>query len=590
VMVHRALHVTRDDALERQPFVSAFGTVMTWDGRLDNRDDLRLQLRRELRADTTDVALAMAAYETWGDEGFARLVGDWSAVVFDPDRRAVVLASDYMGTRALYYRLTPTSVAWSSCLGLLAQDADVRDALDPRFIVGHLTFAVPPNVTPYRQIESVPPGHAIVVGADGMRQATRFWSLPRSEVRYRSRVTYADALRQHLADAVATHIRSTRPVWAELSGGFDSSTVVCLADRLVRQRSDLETISYVSQSSIESDERPFIRTVEEHIGRSGLHLRLEDCLGAVDAERDWITPRHPRDAGLEILRAVRQRGGRVLLSGSAGDLVMANFPDASESVLGLIARGHALAALGDLRAWSRATQKTIWDLAGRLLVQALPRQRWIDREARALLQSHSGVLNRSTLDAARQFFGLQAAGVGLWHDEISRRLTASAAARFDGRRQLLAGIQQMSEGRNLQSPSEFAGVSICYPYGHRPLVEFMLAVPAEMLYVPGETRALMRAATASILPERIRRRFSKGYAAPFLTRSTKAKLASLPASVDDYYVVQAGFLDGAVLRDRLSALKEGSCRHFGNLGLIVDVERWIRRRQHQASERSAIPA
>src|SRR6266480_5882764 len=98
-MIHRALHITPEDALERQPFTSRRGNVMTWDGRLDNRQDLLLQLWHDLEEDTTDVALAMAVYQKWGAEGFAKLVGDWSLVVWDAEKQALVMASDYMGVR-----------------------------------------------------------------------------------------------------------------------------------------------------------------------------------------------------------------------------------------------------------------------------------------------------------------------------------------------------------------------------------------------------------------------------------------------------------------------------------------------------------
>lgn len=36
--------------------------ILYWDGRLDNRDDLVLKLRESLRGDTSNAALALAAY------------------------------------------------------------------------------------------------------------------------------------------------------------------------------------------------------------------------------------------------------------------------------------------------------------------------------------------------------------------------------------------------------------------------------------------------------------------------------------------------------------------------------------------------
>src|SRR6267142_5078586 len=125
---------------------------MTWDGRLDNRDDLLLQHWRVLKEDTTDVALAMAAYEKWGEDGFARLVGDWSLALWDAAPRELLLASDYMGIRPLYYAHDRDEVAWSSDLGLLVSRLPAVE-IDDRFIVGYLTFAIPPETTPYRGIK-----------------------------------------------------------------------------------------------------------------------------------------------------------------------------------------------------------------------------------------------------------------------------------------------------------------------------------------------------------------------------------------------------------------------------------------------------
>ena len=81
--------------------------VLSWDGRLDNRSDLLLFLADSLRGETSNAALARAAYERWGSDGFVRLIGDWSLVIHDHVNRAIVLASDYAGVRPLYYHMQP---------------------------------------------------------------------------------------------------------------------------------------------------------------------------------------------------------------------------------------------------------------------------------------------------------------------------------------------------------------------------------------------------------------------------------------------------------------------------------------------------
>src|SRR5882757_9538167 len=65
-VLYRAFHTTKESRLEHQPYVSASGGVITWDGRLDNREDLIGQLAGQLPTTSTDVSIAALAYERWG--------------------------------------------------------------------------------------------------------------------------------------------------------------------------------------------------------------------------------------------------------------------------------------------------------------------------------------------------------------------------------------------------------------------------------------------------------------------------------------------------------------------------------------------
>src|SRR5258708_3478402 len=115
VLAYGACHVWTGERTFRQPRRSSSGLVITWDGRLDNRDDLRLTLGQAWPDDVSDPGIALAIFERWGVDGLARLVGDWSLVVWDGRLRTLYLARDYMGVRPLYYHECPgRSVAWSS--------------------------------------------------------------------------------------------------------------------------------------------------------------------------------------------------------------------------------------------------------------------------------------------------------------------------------------------------------------------------------------------------------------------------------------------------------------------------------------------
>jgi asparagine synthase (glutamine-hydrolysing) len=91
-ILYRAFHTTKESRLETQPHISSSGVVITWDGRLDNRNELIRELSDSLTDDSTDVAIVAMAFEKWGPDSFAKLVGDWALSIWNPGNRSLVLA------------------------------------------------------------------------------------------------------------------------------------------------------------------------------------------------------------------------------------------------------------------------------------------------------------------------------------------------------------------------------------------------------------------------------------------------------------------------------------------------------------------
>jgi asparagine synthase (glutamine-hydrolysing) len=163
--------------------------VLHWDGRLDNRTDLLLLLADFLRDDTSNAAIALAAYARWGTNGFVHLIGDWSIVIRDQTNGATVLASDFAGVRPLYYSVQRGDAFWSSRLQTVV-DATGISELDEQYIGAFLLYGGCPNRTPYKGIYSVPAGHAVCVFSTETKMS-RFWILPiGDEVGYRKQHRY----------------------------------------------------------------------------------------------------------------------------------------------------------------------------------------------------------------------------------------------------------------------------------------------------------------------------------------------------------------------------------------------------------------
>src|ERR1700733_11579770 len=249
---YQAFHTTRESHHQSQPFVSKSGLVVAWDGRLDNRKDLIAQSGDLLRVDSADVCVVAGAYERLGTECFGRIIGDWALSIWNPADRSLILAKDPVGPQQLYYSLGKDTLTWSTVLDPLVLYAETRFALDEEYIAGCLSLFPASYLTPYVGIRSVPPS-TFLQFQDRRRTVTKYWDFdPSKQIRHKTDADYEDHFRTVFAEAVRRRLRSHAPVLAELSGGMDSSSIVCMANlEISRGASDatrLDTLYYFEDS------------------------------------------------------------------------------------------------------------------------------------------------------------------------------------------------------------------------------------------------------------------------------------------------------------------------------------------------------
>lgn len=578
-MVYGAFDVWAGDESCTQPRrLVRSGLVMTWDGRLDNRDDLLMRFGRPLRTDgddataddLSDASIALTLFERGGVEELRSLVGDWSLAVWDERQRTLHLARDYMGVRPLYYCATSDAVMWSSDLGELAERTDRLDTLDERFVARFMTLRFSTDVTPYEGIRSVPTASCVSFSTDtGAETRRRFWSLQPATIRYPDPRQYEEHLRALWREAVGGRLRTEGTVWAELSGGLDSSSVVCMADALVKNglvsASGVQPISYVSFQSPGGDERTFIAEVEARIGVRSVILSVEEHQHDTDSNCEWVTPLAP--AGMQVSCAghVRGQGGRIILSGRAGDVIMGCLPDNSVAVADDIRDWRLINALSNLRRWSLTCRRPAIELAANL--------------ARKYLTARMRPPSLSSLNETQQA-GLDLLTTSL--QEISHERSGQPGAPlFSVSKQPLAvALHAYSLESRLSAPMPPGGVIYSFPYVHRPLVEFMLAVPGEQLSAPNDTRSLMRRAFQGLLPPRVQQRVSKGHYPPAAMRALRPRASSL-LPVRNTQVVRRGWVDPLRLEAAIRALTDGGGRTGNEIQRLLRLESWLRCRDRR---------
>jgi asparagine synthase (glutamine-hydrolysing) len=573
LMVYRAFRVEPESYLETQPYVSPRGNWMTWDGRLDNRDDLLLLVKDQLEDDTTDVALAMAAYEKWGEPGFNRLIGDWSLALWDKANESAILASDYLGVRPLYYFASNDCIAWSSDLGQLVSWFGVEDDLDNHYIAAFLTHSPKNNRTIYRPISFVPCAHS-VKAKDRNVTKTPFWFPPvESRIRYQTDGEYEEHLLHCFREAVLRRLRTNHPVCCDLSGGLDSSSVTCMAHLLIHSgvtpRKQLTTLSLIDP---DMDDERYIRVVEEHCRIVGIHARFSQ-LWSLDVPSSPMPSRTDllrRDIGEALLcKAIRSH-----LTGLGGDLVMGNILEDTDQLADAFRDRNLVRLLREAYAWGRVLRIPIWLTLrlGMIPLFSASRQQKMWKEKNILLCRAYGNLKKTSI-VNTEFIDHYVERVSNPYNLLYRRAIPSV-------RGFLHAISSYQTFRPLTIRlDQLNPIKSTHPFCDRSLVEYVAAIPRQQLCGIGNPRHLMRRALRGILPPALLKRRTKALSS---SASDKSLLEILPElSNGQFQAAVRGFIDGVKFR-RVLQHPQATDYDRNQLMQVMTLEIWLRTRRSDA--------
>lgn len=568
-LLYRAFHTTKESCRETQPHTTVSGAVITLDGRLDNRADLILQCRDALRPGATDVATAAAAYTKWGTGCFAKLVGDWAAVVWNPHDRSLVLANDPIGTRHLYYELDKDQVRWSTVLDPLVLLSGKTFAIEEEYIAGWLGFFPATHLTPYVGIHSVPPSSFVLI-RDRKLTVSEYWNFhPRKRIHYSSDSEYEDHFRAVFAESVRRRLRSDRPITSELSGGMDSSSIVCMADSIIAcgdaETPRLDTISYYDDSEPNWNERPYFTKVEEARGRKGCHIpvgRPESF--SFTCENVGFAAVPGANGSLDgparqFAAFLRSREARVVLSGIGGDEVLGGVPTPGPELEDLLASAQVRQLARRLKAWALNKRKPWIHLlfeAVRVFLPppffGVPRHRrpaaWLHRTfARKNRLSLQGYERRLTLRGPMPSFQENIAAL----NALRRQLACDFLSR-----------EPLYEKR--------------YPYLDRDLLEFLYAIPREQLVRPGQRRSLMRRALAGIVPDEVLNRKRKAFVSRAPAAALAADWTALQEMVRHLVTGSLKIVDPQAFAEALQRTRQGKEDRLVPLLRTLYVEWWLR--------------
>jgi len=533
-----------------------------WNGRLDNRDELT-SIASGPAGTRADAEIVQLAYEQEGTKLLPRILGDWALSVVREPERELILAKDFIGTKTLFYRFYGTSVAWSTVLEPLVLLEKHLPPLSEEYLAGWLSFYPEAGLTPYREIFSVPPASFVRV-TPGRISIQRYWSLDSSRpVRYRNDREYEEHFLSTFRDAVRHRVDSNGRILAELSGGMDSSSMVCVADQLsdVPALEKIDTVTYFDSAEPNWDELPYATKVEEKRGRTGHHIDIgpQQCLSDDHISHGFqalpMPPYARSSAGETFDRIVAASGYRVVLSGLGGDELLGGVPTPLLELADLVARFRGIQFARQSFRWALAKKKHLLGLWRNTLASFLPPHRessvardwqWLTAEFRARSQEHLGFQPQRF-----RFIGPLPS------------LQANAAA-----------LQVLARQISCVSAPAPAAYEWRYPFLDRNLVVFCSSIPRNQLVRPGQRRSLMRRALVGTVPQEILDRKRKAYVSRGLVKVLAAHWRVLKEQ--PLRLQEIGMVNSSALTLFVERAEHGHEIPILPLLRTLAIERWLR--------------
>jgi len=281
VFAHRRLAIVDLSDAGKQPMEYINRYIITYNGEIYNY----IELRKELEThgykfkSHTDTEVIMASYDFWGIECLNKFNGMWAFVIYDKEKEKFFISRDRFGKKPLYYYKDDEIFIFSSEIKAILAHPKVETKPNFAFLKSYLKLGCREYLkeTAFENIYRFDFAHYFEGSIEEIFhdfKLNRFWdikpNLSKEKFDPRKAKEYAEKYYNLLEDAVRIRLRADVKIGSALSGGLDSSSVVYIINKLLKEQKKeelQETFSsvYKSEGTEYCDESQFINTLAQKL-------------------------------------------------------------------------------------------------------------------------------------------------------------------------------------------------------------------------------------------------------------------------------------------------------------------------------------
>jgi asparagine synthase (glutamine-hydrolysing) len=582
-LANRRLAIVDLSASGHQPMSDLGGRYwLTYNGEIYNHVELRAELERRGHRfiSHADTEVLLHAYREWGEDCLSRFNGMFAFVMLDRVARRIFAARDRFGVKPLYY--------WSSPEGLTAFASEIKQFsvlpgwqahVNGQRAYDFINWGLSDHTseTLFRGVDQLRGGEYLSARLDDLGRGVRtrrWYTLTAAPI---DQSTAAEAYRALLEDSVRLRLRSDVPVGSCLSGGLDSSTIVCLANRQLRGAAAeaLQKTFSARSSDPRFDEGRFIDAVVCSTGAANFQIEppvggLFDALPEITWHQDEPFGSTSIYAQWHVFALAAANNVKVMLDGQGADEQLGGYTTFfSARFANLARRGQVGSLVHEMRTAHKVHGVRTHQLLAYAASPLLPE---FVRQPLRRLSNRSATVGSACIDlerlAAKPLDPFVACGG-----------KATSVAKLSRAQILHTSLPMLLHWEDRDSMAH--SIEARVPFLDYRLVELSLGLPEEQKLACGVTKRVLRDAMRGVLPEEVRSRLDKiGFATAEEMWLRRERAEEFRAAMRDAVAASRGILRSSAMQ-LLDEIIDGR-RAFSHLPWrMISFGAWMQRFEMQ---------
>ena len=572
---HQMLWTTPESLHEKLPYHDQkAGLVITADARIDNRKELGEKLNIEDKEEVSDSYFILKAYQKWGENCPEHLLGDFAFAIWDENEEQMFCARDHMGVKPFYYYLDENMFVFGTEIKAIFCISNIPRKINEKKIALYLLKDTKEyELSFYENILKLPSAHSLHIKNINMKK-NKYWKLdPHLTIKYDSDEDYANAFLQIFSDALKCRLRSYSQIGFELSGGLDSSSIVCTAkkimdDKSVKNLNKIYTFSRIYKEILESDERNYIKKILELDGINYKYIPVDNIspLKNIETilwyqEQPFYTPHITKQ--IETYKIINKMGITSLLSGQGGDQ---NVSMGTNYLRELATTFKWNTLLRELKCISCNSKDNMYRIIlEKIIFPSLPYKvkKWIKL---VFGKNETFILNKRFLK-----------NFGIDEDEFNKNLDHLSKIKSRDYHYYVATYAfNETVFETIDRRVASFDIEVRYPFFDKRVIEFCYSLPSEMKFKYGWNRYILRLAMENILPYKIQWRYKKTDLTPTYQKTLFYEKNLLKKMIYEENDIIKRYVDIQKIKEIFEKYDSLKGKDLFNIWLVTILYKWLK--------------